>query len=62
MSKQLVHVAIQTNLHLSIVAPCNLFIKFIQKVWSATQLPWKEHGKSLKFMKNLKGVRLNGGI
>jgi len=39
ISKQLVHVGIQTNLYLRIVAPRNLFIEFIHEVQSATQLP-----------------------
>jgi len=45
-----------------IVATCNLFIEFIHKVRSATRLPLREHWKSLQFVKDLKGARLNGGV
>jgi len=46
------------DLYLRIVAPCYLFIEFIHEVRSATRL--RERGKSLQFVKGLKGARLNG--
>ena len=48
------------DLHLRIVAPRNLFIEFIHEVRSATRSPLRERGKSLQFVKDLKGASLNG--
>jgi len=50
------------DLYLRIVAPRNLFIEFTHEVRSATRLPLRECGKSLKFIKDFKGFRLNGGV
>ena len=48
-----------------IVAPRNLFIEFMHEVRRATRLPiertLRECRKSLKFIKNFKGARLNAG-
>jgi len=47
------------DLYVNIVTPHNLFIEFIHKVRSTTRLPVEN---ALKFAKDLKGVRLNGGV
>jgi len=50
------------DIFLRVAAPHNLFIEFIHEVRSATGSPLRERGKSLEFVKVLKGVRLNGGV
>ena len=50
------------DLYLRIVAPHKLFIEFIHEVRSATRLPIERTWKSLQFVKDLKGARLNGGV
>jgi len=55
---------IQTkDLYLRIVAPRNLFVEFMHEVRSATRLPIERTWKVFKkFIKDLKGARLNGGV
>jgi len=48
------------DLYLKIVAPRNFFIEFMDKV--RPDYPLKERGKSMQFVKDLKGARLNGGV
>jgi len=52
------------DIYLRIVAPRNLFIKFIHEVRNATRLPIErtENVKSLQLVEDLKGARLNGGV
>ena len=50
------------DLYVRIVAPHNLFVEFMHEVQSTTQLPIERTWKSLKFVKDLKGVRLNGRV
>jgi len=50
------------DLYLRIVAPRILFIEFIHEVRSMTDSPLRERGKSLQFVKYLKGARLNKGV
>jgi len=48
--------------HPRIVTPRNLFIEFIQGCETRPDSPLRERGKSLQFVKDLKGARLNGGV
>jgi len=50
------------DLHLRIVAPHNLFTKFIHKVCSMTRLPIGRTWKVFEFVKDLKGFRLSGRV
>jgi len=51
------------DLYLRIAAPRNLFIEFIHKVRSASRFPIERTQKVFKVdFKDLKGVRLNGGV
>jgi len=47
------------DLHLRIVAPCNLFIEFRR---GAKRDPTPHWENAEKFIKDLKGARLNGGV
>jgi len=48
------------DFYVRIVAIRNLFIEFIHEVRSDS--PLTECGKSLQYVKDLKGARLNGGV
>jgi len=50
------------DVYLRFVAPRNLFLKFIHEVRSTTLLPIKRTPEVFKFIKDLKGVGLNGGV
>jgi len=50
------------DFYLRIVAPRNLYIEFMYEVRNATRLSIERTWKSLKFIKDLKGFTLNGGV
>ena len=52
---------IQHNANIE-VAPRNLFLEFVHELQARPDSLLRECGKPLKFIKDLKGFRLNGGV